>query len=115
MRAMTVKQPWASLIASGDKDIENRSWRTSYRGPLVITASKVIDRTARIVAKAVDSPTGVVVGVVDLIDCVQGHPSPWAMPDCWHWVLAKPRRCTPIAVKGSLGLWNIGDDKVVLR
>ena len=34
MKALTIKQPWASLIVHGIKDIENRTWRTDYRGPL---------------------------------------------------------------------------------
>ena len=38
MRAITVQQPWASAIATGAKTVENRSWWTSYRGPLAIHA-----------------------------------------------------------------------------
>lgn len=37
--ALSVKQPWASLIASGEKTIETRTWCTGYRGPLVICSS----------------------------------------------------------------------------
>ena len=44
MKALTVWQPWASLIALGVKTIETRSWHTSYRGPLAIhAASRVPD------------------------------------------------------------------------
>lgn len=39
-RALTVRQPWASLIALGVKTIETRSWSTAYRGPLVIHAGQ---------------------------------------------------------------------------
>lgn len=39
MKALTVHQPWASLIALGHKRIETRSWSTSYRGPLAIHAA----------------------------------------------------------------------------
>ena len=39
MKALTIKQPWASLIASGIKDIENRTWKTHYRGKIYIHAS----------------------------------------------------------------------------
>lgn len=38
--ALSVKQPWASLLAQGKKTIETRVWRTGYRGPLVICSSK---------------------------------------------------------------------------
>jgi len=39
MKALTLWQPWASLVAEGVKTIETRSWKTSYRGPLAIHAS----------------------------------------------------------------------------
>ncbi len=39
-KALTLHQPWASLIALGVKSIETRSWSTSYRGPLAIHAGK---------------------------------------------------------------------------
>lgn len=40
MKAITLTQPWATLVAIGTKQIETRSWATSYRGPLVIHAAK---------------------------------------------------------------------------
>lgn len=39
MKALSIKQPWASLIAHGIKDIENRTWRTHFRGKIYIHAS----------------------------------------------------------------------------
>lgn len=42
MKALSLKQPWATLIAVGAKHIETRSWSTTYRGPLAIHASKSI-------------------------------------------------------------------------
>lgn len=40
MKAITVWQPWASLLVSGQKKYETRSWATSYRGPIAIHAAK---------------------------------------------------------------------------
>jgi hypothetical protein len=40
VKALTLWQPWASLVALGVKTIETRSWSTSYRGPLAIHAAK---------------------------------------------------------------------------
>lgn len=40
MKAITLTQPWATLVAIGAKRIETRSWRTDYRGPLAIHAAK---------------------------------------------------------------------------
>lgn len=40
MKAITIWQPWASLLACGAKRFETRSWATSYRGPIAIHAAK---------------------------------------------------------------------------
>lgn len=40
MKALTLTQPYASLVACGAKKVETRSWKTSYRGPLAIHAAK---------------------------------------------------------------------------
>ena len=40
MKVLSIKEPWATLIASKQKYIETRSWKTSYRGELYIHASK---------------------------------------------------------------------------
>lgn len=40
MKALTLTQPWATLVAIGAKRVETRSWQTSYRGPLAIHAAK---------------------------------------------------------------------------
>lgn len=44
MKVLTIRQPWASLIALGEKHIETRSWKTKYRGPLLIHAGKSINK-----------------------------------------------------------------------
>jgi hypothetical protein len=46
VKALSIRQPWAWLIVTGYKDIENRSWRTNYRGPLLIHAGRAIDPTS---------------------------------------------------------------------
>jgi len=43
MKVLSVRQPWAYLIVAGYKDIENRTWYTGHRGPLLIQASKGVD------------------------------------------------------------------------
>ncbi len=42
MKALSLHQPWASLIAEGMKTIETRPWATKYRGPLAIHAVKKV-------------------------------------------------------------------------
>ena len=88
MKALTLTQPWATLVAIGAKTIETRGWSTSYRGPLAIHAAKKFPENARrfttepICYEAVRAhcdakpgvpgyPTGVVLCVCRLIDCVR--------------------------------------------
>lgn len=44
MKALSIMQPWAWLIVNGHKSVENRTWNTGYRGPLLIHAGKKLDR-----------------------------------------------------------------------
>ncbi|MFD2116365.1 ASCH domain-containing protein [Paenibacillus yanchengensis] len=80
MKAITIHQPWATLIAIGAKRFETRSWSTKYRGALAIHAAKKIDREAcerepikSVLAKygyTVDNlPTGAVVATAELNEC----------------------------------------------
>ena len=120
MRALTVRNPWAWAIIHAGKDIENRTWSTSYRGPLVIHAAARLEAVeyqrvcswmrqhVDVLAPAPDRLIGqALVGVVDLVDCVRDSASRWAMPDQWHWVLRDPRTCEPRLARGKLGLWTI--------
>lgn len=43
MKAISIQQPWAWAILHAGKDVENRTWRTTYRGPVAIHASKAVD------------------------------------------------------------------------
>ena len=47
MKAITLTQPWATLVAIGAKRIETRSWGTSYRGPIAIHAAKGFPGSAK--------------------------------------------------------------------
>lgn len=51
MKAISLQQPWATLVAIGAKEIETRSWQTNYRGPLAIHASKSFPADAQILAR----------------------------------------------------------------
>lgn len=75
MKALTLTQPWATLVAIGAKSIETRSWSTSYRGPVAIHAAKKFPAEARMlcpVAPFSDAlgmetlHTGQIVAVADL-------------------------------------------------
>jgi hypothetical protein len=83
MKALTLTQPWATLVAIGAKMIETRSWRTSYRGPLAIHAARGYPRWALETCEEspfrealtglspAGLPRGAVIATCDLIDCVR--------------------------------------------
>ena len=77
MKALTIKQPWATLIMQGDKRFEFRSWQTKYRADLLIHAGKVIDKEAmKRLAKYLpeELPYGKILGKVKLVDCIKMSP-----------------------------------------
>jgi hypothetical protein len=87
MKIISIRQPWASLIVSGVKDVENRTWSTRYRGPVLIHASRAIDKISDDEFQArfgmslpVALPRGGVVGVAEIVDCVSEHQSRWYAP-----------------------------------
>jgi len=95
VKALTLAQPWATLVAAGEKKIETRSWRTRYRGPIAIHAAKSYPAWARELAlkppfaaavhrifhgEAPTFPLGAVVAVAELVECVRidALPLSWA-------------------------------------
>jgi hypothetical protein len=102
MKALSVRQPWANLIASGAKTIETRTWPTSYRGPLLIVSSK----TPKV------EPAGCAVAIADLVDCRPMTTADEPAAQCeWYerayaWVLDDIRPVKPVPVRGALGIYE---------
>src|ERR1700755_999823 len=101
MKVIVIRQPWAWLIVNGFKDIENRSWVTRYRGPLLIQASARrptsadMDDFRRYARKRGASlpeefDLGGIVGMVWVDDCVTRSKSKWFEGPV-GWVLSKPK------------------------
>lgn len=111
MKVLTVKQPWAHLIIHGGKDIENRTWKTKFRGNLLIHAAKNDDKEAmgRFVNEGLINPDelirGAIIGMVRVVDCVEQSDSKWFQGP-FGWVLKSPVQLTPIYCKGKLSLWE---------
>lgn len=119
MKALSVKQPWASYIAHGWKTVECRTWPTKYRGELLICSSKgdylLPDLPP---ANELVLPGGMALGVVELIDCrrmtvndleaamlPENLQSESLLAYAWH---IKPLyEIIPIPVKGKLSIFNI--------
>ena len=107
MKTLSVKYPWCEMIASGKKTIEVRSWKTSYRGPLLIASS----------AAPKWEKAGKAVCIVDLVDVrpIEETDGPGscldsACEDDYAWELKNPRACQPIAIKGKLSLYETAID-----
>ncbi len=120
VKALTVRQPWAELILRGRKPFELRSWRTKYRGPLVIHAASKVDahQVRRLGFNPESFVTSAFVGVAVLSD-VRPHTRADArllkkkragfgwFPGNFSWVLKKPRRISAVWAKGQLSLFKV--------
>ena len=115
MKAISIRQPWAWLIVHGGKDIENRSWKTNFRGRVLIHASKGMTRvdyeTAGMFAPLPafeELQSGGIIGSVEIVDCVQQSESPWFFGP-YGFVLRDPQRCPFRPMKGALGFFEVGN------
>lgn len=121
MKALTLRQPWATLVATGTKHIETRSWKTSYRGPLAIHAAKDYPKECREICTKEpfrsalretgwhpfgiwhksnnQLPLGAIIAVAEMIDCTpvelvrEKREKPFGnyAPGRWAWVLSNVR------------------------
>lgn len=103
LKALSVKQPWANLIASGEKTIETRLWQTQYRGDLLIVSSKSPNI----------APAGFSVAVAKLVDCRPMTLADESLALCglyegaFSWVLDDIQRVAHLPIKGQLGLFEV--------
>jgi CheY-like chemotaxis protein len=107
MRALSIKQPWAELIALGKKKIEYRSWKVGFREPLLVVASTARQdeecRKHRLDPGAL--PYGKAVCVVDLVDITGDEGD-------YEWHLRNPRRVEPVPITGYAAVYNVDDAKI---
>lgn len=129
MKAITICQPYPRLILNGEKPVENRTWCTPYRGPLLIHAGKsrqwLEDDDEQDAIDAGDPLVfGAIVGLCNLAACLriedievgkhdQEYPQLVSRAHCggpWCWLLTDVTRfAMPIPWKGAQGLFNIPD------
>ena len=122
MKVLTIKQPYASLIVNKYKAYEFRSWKTNYRGKILIHSSLKSDK--EIINNFKDYNleyiSGAIIGEAEITDCIlvdeefdkslkkinsivysNNHIGNYA------WKLENIKQYDkPIYVKGKLGLWN---------
>lgn len=137
MKALSLTQPWATLVAIGAKRYETRDWRTAYRGTIAIHAAKNMPRTAadlcmeepfRGALRAAgyqlpaDLPRGCLVGAADIFDCIPAEEAEAYLqlmdgtelafgdyrPGRWAWKLANAWAFKqPVPCRGNVNLWEI--------
>jgi len=133
MKAITISQPYASRIATGEKWVENRSWETPYRGPLAIHAGSGTQYMTLREIQAAGLPVGAVIAICRLVACLRVERliggelrisrqqaavlsgigvEPGAFLNHertlgpWCWVLADIQALDLVPCKGRLGLWD---------
>jgi len=113
--AISIRQPWAWLIVHGHKDIENRVWRTHFRGKVLIHAGKAWGRAEKDDRDEVELqfgiripevlPLGGLVGTAEITDCVTKSDSPW-FNGPYGFVLANAIPMEFVPCKGELMFFN---------
>jgi ASCH domain len=134
MKCLSLKQPFATLVITGRKRVETRSWPTTHRGPLAIQATRQLDAEARSLCerepfrtvlesvgyRRIDRlPLGALLGTVEVTGCrpteeVDVDPASDEAafgdfrPGRWGWLFAEPTRLLkPLPCKGQLGLFDL--------
>ena len=130
MKCLSVQQPWASLICSGIKDVENRSWRVNEApGRILIHAGKtqrkvddlplfyavIIDNASinGIMPEIDDMPLGAIIGWADIVGFEEDSDSIWAGDKAdhgseWKWKIGKAGLFKePIPYRGKQGLFEV--------
>lgn len=123
MKVLTIKNPWATLIIDGYKKYEFRSWKTKYRGKILIHSSIGLekDMLKKFKDYNLDCINGAIIGEADLTDCILVNdefnnklrnidPIVYGKSnhvETYAWKLENVKKYeNPIYIKGKLGLWN---------
>ena len=134
IKAISLWEPWASLIRAGLKRYETRHWKTNYRGPLLICAAVAARFTARELRHMIggmpddfEMHFGHAVAIVDLVDCIPtetmtpeliGTDAPFGNfdPCRFAWKLENLQIIKPFPAKGRQGLFNVDvSDLVIIK
>jgi hypothetical protein len=120
VKILSVRQPWASLIVDGQKDVENRIWPTSYRGRVLIHASQRVDDISHDeieqrygIRPPLILPSGGIVGITEIVNCVRISDSRWHIPHHWGFMLINSRPLPFVEWKGALSLRDAPPDLIV--
>lgn len=118
-KALSIRQPWASLIVAGIQTIENRTTLKNYRGPVWVHAGKKVDKEAflwlermlgplfcQAINSKLDYPTGGIIGRVEIYDCVEHSSSAW-FTGPHGFLLRHPLQVDFYPCPGRLGFFDV--------
>jgi hypothetical protein len=124
MKALSIRQPYAWLIVHGHKDVENRTWHTGYRGPVLIHAGKTYPKrdheddfdcyAAQGFPGNRETMLGGIVGIATITGCVTSSTSKWWIGPV-GFTLADARPLPQlIPCKGELGFFDVPADVLAM-
>jgi len=118
VKTLSIRQPYAWLIVNGLKDIENRSWPTEYRGPVLVHAGKTrmtrddwqfwrenFEEFGEVLFTEETIQYGGIVGAMNIVDCVTRSDSPWFEGE-YGFVIDSAMTCDFIPLAGRLGFFD---------
>ena len=123
MKVLTIKEPWATLVIEGYKKYEFRSWKTNYRGKILIHSGLTLEKSKAEIFKDynLNYNCGNIIGEVEIIDCIlvdeeldkklkKINPLVYGSGNHvgkYAWKLENIKKYDKsIPCKGKLGLWN---------
>jgi len=133
MKVLTIKQPFATLIAEGLKEYEFRTWKTKYRGDILIHAGLGIDKKAMQKYKHLnlEYPSGCIIAKATITDCLIIDDEVRKMLkekntiiydsvinnidwNGYGFKLENIKKVNPIPIKGKLSLWDYNEKKEII-
>lgn len=109
MNAISLHQPWASMVANVSKTIETRNWPTNHRGDLLIVSTRQPELPGFLCGYALCIVN--VVGCRRMTVADQDEARCAWRSDLWAWVLSDVRRIEPFRVRGYQGIYEVEIEK----
>lgn len=118
MLALSIRQPWAHAIFHLGKDVENRSWKTKYRGPFLIHAGKMLDTSfyyhiGGLFPRDMDTDGmefGAILGMAHIDDVVEQSDSKWFFGKYGYKLSHIERFERPVKCKGKQGFFKLNEE-----
>lgn len=115
LKALSIHPYFAGMIFAGKKTVECRTWKTDYRGDILICS------TAKRWKGTISGHALCIVRLADVVPFEKKHLEAACMqkndfaPGLYAWILTDLRIIRPIPLKGKLSLWNYDGDVEILQ